>query len=149
MKIVTRLILSVFSVLFAIVWAVQATGVIGALIPSLDNVSTTTKIIIALSVIVSVFGIILVWMGKISLENSKTAKSCKYICNGYFGSLIALVIIYMALVRDIKYVLLAECVITWVIWFVILGCIRKVESLGDTQTPETGIKEEENKNKSV
>lgn len=148
MKIVTRLLLSVFSVLFAIVWTVQAAGVLGALIPSLDNVSTTTKIIIALSIIVSVVGIILVWRGKISLENSKTAKSCKYICNGYFGSLIALVIIYMALVRDIKYVLLAECVITWVIWFVILGCIRKVEGLEDTQTSETGIKKEE-ENKSV
>ena len=124
MKIVTRLLLSVFSVLFAIVWAVQATGVLGALILSFNNVETTTRIIIAVSVIMSVIGIVLVWLGKISSENTKATK---YICNAYFASLIALVVIYMLLIGDIKYVLLAECAATWVIWFVILGCIRKIE----------------------
>lgn len=124
MKIVMKLILSVFSVLLSVVWAVQAAGVLGALISSFNNVETTTRIIVAVSVIMSVIGIVLVWLGKISSENTKVTK---YICNAYFASLIALVVIYMLLIGDIKYVLLAECAATWVIWFVILGCIRKIE----------------------
>lgn len=144
MNVLKKLILSVFAVVLSIVWSVQATGLIGAVIKSLNDYNTTTKLIIGISIVVSIVGLILVWMGKISYQSKESARSTLIICNSYFGSLIALVILYMLAVRDIKYVLLAEVAVTWIIWFFIMSCIRKeIERFNNKKTPSTTVEKVE------
>lgn len=144
MNVLKKLILSVFAVVLSIVWSVQATGLIGAVIKSLNDYNTTTKLIIGISIVVSIVGLILVWRGKISYLSKESARSTLIICNSYFGSLIALVILYMLAVRDIKYVLLAEVAVTWIIWFFIMSCIRKeIERFNNKETPSTTVEKVE------
>lgn len=144
MNVLKKLILSVFAVVLSIVWSVQATGLIGAVIKSLNDYNTTTKLIIGVSIVVSIVGLILVWMGKISYQTKESARSTLIICNSYFGSLIALVILYMLAVRDIKYVLLAEVAVTWIIWFFIMSCIRKeIERFNNKEAPSTTVEKVE------
>lgn len=148
MNVLKKLILSVFAVVLSIVWSVQATGLIGAVIKSLNDYNTTTKLIIVISIVVSIVGLILVWMGKISYLSKESARSTLIICNSYFGSLIALVILYMLAVRDIKYVLLAEVAVTWIIWFFIMSCIRKeIERFNNKETPSTTVEKSEDSSK--
>lgn len=125
MKLLKKIILSVIVLVFSSVWSVQFAGVCGALIKSLNNVSTTSSIIVAVTAILFIIGLFLVWSNRLSLDTLKSADISLFTCNLYFASLIILVIAYMALLKDIKYVLLAECLVTWVIWFVIMGCIKK------------------------
>ena len=144
MNVLKKLILSVFAVVLSIVWSVQATGLIGAVIKSLNDYNTTTKLIIGVSILVSIVGLILVWMGKISYQTKESVRSTLIICNSYFGSLIALVILYMLAVRDIKYVLLAEVAVTWIIWFFIMSCIRKeIERFNNKEAPSTTVEKVE------
>lgn len=144
MNVLKKLILSVFAVVLSIVWSVQATGLIGAVIKSLNDYNTTTKLIIGVSIVVSIVGLILVWMGKISYQTKESVRSTLIICNSYFGSLIALVILYMLAVRDIKYVLLAEVAVTWIIWFFIMSCIRKeIERFNNKEAPSTTVEKVE------
>lgn len=128
MNIVKKVIFSIFMVVFALVWSVQAAGLVGAAVSSLNSINATSRIIVVLSIILSLLGLIFVWMGKFSLHSKESAHFTYILCNVYFGSLILLVILYMAFIGDIKYVLLAECVVTWVIWFVLMNCIKKIES---------------------
>lgn len=125
MTVVKKLILSVFAVILSIVWGVQATGLLGMLISSLNNYDATTKLIIGISIVVSLVGLYFVWSGRLSYKDDKTITFTKRVCDAYFLSLILLVLLYMVVVGDIKYVLLFEVVVTWVIWFFIRSCISK------------------------
>ena len=125
MTVVKKLILSVFAVILSIVWGVQATGLLGMLISSLNNYDATTKLIIGISIEVSLVGLYFVWSGRLSYKDDKTIKFTKRVCDAYFLSLILLVLLYMVVVGEIKYVLRFEVVVTWVIWCFIRSCISK------------------------
>lgn len=127
MKVIRKILMSLIVVFFSFGWSVQAAGLIGAVISSLNDVGKTTNIIIFLTALLSVVGIFLVWFNKISFSTKESTHFSYIICNVYFGTLILLNILYMVVLKDIKYVLLAECVVVWVIWFVLMRTIKSIE----------------------
>lgn len=130
-KIIGRVVSSIISVCLAWVWAVQCAGLIGAVIPSLDSIPSTTLMIRVITIVVSVLAFILIWSGIMNLSKSKGIKVTSGIISAYFLTLIAITILYMIIIGDLKYVMLAEVVGAWVIWFVILSALssmrKKVE----------------------
>lgn len=130
-KIIGRVVSSIISVCLAWVWAVQCAGLIGAVIPSLDSIPSTTLMIRVITIVVSVVAFILIWSGIMNLSKSKGIKVTSGIISAYFLTLIAITILYMVIIGDLKYVMLAEVVGAWVIWFVILSALssmrKKVE----------------------
>lgn len=125
-KVLGRILSSVISVLLAWVWAVQCSGLVAALIPSLNDVATTTVMIRVLTIVMALLAVVLIWTGLLNFTSVKGVKSTSIAISVYFVTLIAVTIGYMAVLGDIKYVMLAEVAGAWIIWFAILSSLSTI-----------------------
>lgn len=125
-KILGRILSSVISVLLAWVWAVQCSGLVAALIPSLNDVATTTVMIRVLTIVMALLAVVLIWTGLLNFTSVKGVKATSIAISVYFVTLIAVTIGYMAVLGDIKYVMLAEVAGAWIIWFAILSSLSTI-----------------------
>lgn len=142
-KIIGRFLSSIISVMLIWVWAVQCSGLVAALIPSLDNVATTSSMIKIITIVVSIVAIVLIWSGLMNLSKVAGVKVTTGVISGYFLSLIIITVAYMAKLGEIKYVMLAEVAGAWIIWFVILSALSNIRKrIEDTQKVESGKPEE-------
>lgn len=127
MKVISRLVVNVLSIVMACVLSVQVTALLAALVPNLNSVETTTKIIIGCSIVFSLIVTILIWSGKMNLSSEHGVKITSITCNLYFIVLVASTLLYMAVINEVKYVMLAELVLTWVIWFVFISTFSNIK----------------------
>lgn len=125
-KVLGRILSSVISALLAWVWAVQCSGLVAALIPSLNDVATTTVMIRVITVVMTLLAVVLIWTGLLNFTSVKGVKSTSIAISVYFVTLIAVTIGYMAVLGDIKYVMLAEAAGAWIIWFAILSSLSTI-----------------------
>lgn len=125
-KILGRILSSVISALLAWVWAVQCSGLVAALIPSLNDVATTTVMIRAITIVMTLLAVVLIWTGLLNFTSVKGVKATSLVISVYFVTLIAVTIGYMAVLGDIKYVMLAEVAGAWIIWFAILSSLSTI-----------------------
>ena len=125
-KILGRILSSVISVLLAWVWAVQCSGLVAALIPSLNNVATTTVMIRVITIVMTLLAVVLIWTGLLNFTSVKGVKATSIAISVYFVTLIAVTIGYMVVLGDIKYVMLAEVAGAWIIWFAILSSLSTI-----------------------
>lgn len=125
-KILGRILSSVISVLLAWVWAVQCSGLVAALIPSLNDVATTTVMIRVITIVMTLLAVVLIWTGLLNFTSVKGVKATSIAISVYFVTLIAVTIGYMAVLGDIKYVMLAEVAGAWIIWFAILSSLSTI-----------------------
>lgn len=125
-KVLGRILSSVISVLLAWVWAVQCSGLVAALIPSLNDVATTTVMIRVLTIVMTLLAVVLIWTGLLNFTSVKGVKATSITISVYFVTLIAVTIGYMAVLGDIKYVMLAEVAGAWIIWFAILSSLSTI-----------------------
>lgn len=125
-KVLGRILSSVISALLAWVWAVQCSGLVAALIPSLNDVATTTVMIRVITVVMTLLAVVLIWTGLLNFTSVKGVKSTSIAISVYFVTLIAVTIGYMAVLGDIKYVMLAEVAGAWIIWFAILSSLSTI-----------------------
>lgn len=125
-KILGRILSSVISVLLAWVWAVQCSGLVAALIPSLNDVATTTVMIRVITIVMTLLAVVLIWTGLLNFTSVKGVKATSLVISVYFVTLIAVTIGYMAVLGDIKYVMLAEVAGAWIIWFAILSSLSTI-----------------------
>ena len=125
-KILGRILSSVISSLLAWVWAVQCSGLVAALIPSLNDVATTTVMIRVLTIVMALLAVVLIWTGLLNFTSVKGVKATSIAISVYFVTLIAVTIGYMAVLGDIKYVMLAEVAGAWIIWFAILSSLSTI-----------------------
>lgn len=126
LKVIGRFVSSILSVMLSWVWAVQCSGVVAALVPELNEVSTTTLMIQGITIGLSVVAVVLIWSGVMAFSNLKRLKVTNAVISLYFISLIGLTVGYMALLGEVKYVLLFEVICAWVIWFVIMTSISNI-----------------------
>lgn len=125
-KILGRILSSVISVLLAWVWAVQCSGLVAAVIPSLNDVATTTVMIRVITIVMTLLAVVLIWTGLLNFTSVKGVKATSLVISVYFVTLIAVTIGYMAVLGDIKYVMLAEVAGAWIIWFAILSSLSTI-----------------------
>lgn len=125
-KILGRILSSVISALLAWVWAVQCSGLVAALIPSLNDVATTTVMIRVITIVMTLLAVVLIWTGLLNFTSVKGVKATSIAISVYFVTLIAVTIGYMAVLGDIKYVMLAEVAGAWIIWFAILSSLSTI-----------------------
>lgn len=125
-KVLGRILSSVISVLLAWVWAVQCSGLVAALIPSLNDVATTTVMIRVITIVMTLLAVVLIWTGLLNFTSVKGVKATSIAISVYFVTLIAVTIGYMAVLGDIKYVMLAEVAGAWIIWFAILSSLSTI-----------------------
>lgn len=125
-KILGRILSSVISALLAWVWAVQCSGLVAALIPSLNDVATTTVMIRVITIVMTLLAVVLIWTGLLNFTSVKGVKATSLVISVYFVTLIAVTIGYMAVLGDIKYVMLAEVAGAWIIWFAILSSLSTI-----------------------
>lgn len=125
-KILGRILSSVISALLAWVWAVQCSGLVAALIPSLNDVATTTVMIRVITIVMTLLAVVLIWTGLLNFTSAKGVKATSIAISLYFVTLIAVTIGYMAVLGDIKYVMLAEVAGAWIIWFAILSSLSTI-----------------------
>ena len=125
-KILGRILSSVISALLAWVWAVQCSGLVAALIPSLNDVATTTVMIRVITIVMTLLAVVLIWTGLLNFTSAIGVKVTSIAISLYFVTLIAVTIGYMAVLGDIKYVMLAEVAGAWIIWFAILSSLSTI-----------------------
>jgi hypothetical protein len=111
----------------ACVLSVQVTALIAALVPSVNNVDTTSKIIIGCTLVFSIIVTILIWANKMNLSSTQGVTVTSIVCNVYFIVLVASTLLYMAVLGEIKYIMLGEIALTWVIWFVFISVFSNIK----------------------
>ena len=126
-KVFTRVLMCILVVAFSWVWSVQATALIAAVVASLNDVSITSVMIIVLTVICSAVGIFLVASGKMNVTSASGAGVALIVCNVYFVSLITITVLYMIVLGELKYTLLGEVALTWVLWFALMSVISNAK----------------------
>lgn len=126
-KVCSKLVVNILSIIMACVLSVQVTALIAALVPSVNNVDTTSKIIIGCSLVFSTIVTILIWANKMSLSSTQGVTVTSIVCNVYFIVLVASTLLYMAVLGEIKYVMLGEIALTWVIWFVFISVFSNIK----------------------
>lgn len=139
-KVCSKLVVNILSIVMACVLSVQVTALIAALVPSVNNVDTTSKIIIGCTIVFSIIVTILIWANKMNLSSTQGVTVTYIVCNVYFIVLVAGTLLYMAVLGEIKYVMLGEIALTWVIWFVFISVfsnIKKSLSGENTGNPES------------
>lgn len=131
-KVCSKLVVNILSIVMACVLSVQVTALIAALVPSVNNVDTTSKIIIGCTIVFSIIVTILIWANKMNLSSTQGVTATSIVCNVYFIVLVASTLLYMAVLGEIKYVMLGEIALTWVIWFVFISVFSNIKkSLSD------------------
>ena len=126
-KVCSKLVVNILSIIMACVLAVQVTALIAALVPSVNNVDTTSKIIIGCTIVFSIIVTILIWANKMNLSSTQGVTVTSIVCNVYFILLVASILLYMAVLGEIKYVMLGEIALTWVIWFVFISVFSNIK----------------------
>lgn len=126
-KAFSKLVVNILSIIMACVLAVQVTALIAALIPSVNSVDTTSKIIIGCTIVFSIIVTILIWANKMNLSSTQGVTVTSIVCNVYFIVLVASTLLYMAVLGEIKYVMLGEIALTWVIWFVFISVFSNIK----------------------
>lgn len=126
-KAFSKLVVNILSIIMACVLAVQVTALIAALIPSVNNVDTTSKIIIGCTIVFSIIVTILIWANKMNLSSTQGVTVTSIVCNVYFIVLVASTLLYMAVLGEIKYIMLGEIALTWVIWFVFISVFSNIK----------------------
>ena len=150
-KVFSKLVVNILSIIMACVLAVQVTALIAALVPSVNNVDTTSKIIIGCTLVFSIIVTILIWANKMSLSSTQGVTATSIVCNVYFIVLVASSLLYMAVLGEIKYVMLGEIAITWVIWFVFISVFSNIkkslsnENIGNPESSSAVHVEEKSK----
>lgn len=139
-KVFSKLVVNILSIIMTCVLAVQVTALVAALVPSVNNVDTTSKIIIGCTIVFSIIVTILIWSNKMNLLSAQGVTVTSIVCNVYFVVLVASTLLYMAVLGEIKYVMLGEIALTWVIWFVFISVfsnIKKSLSGGNIENSES------------
>lgn len=126
-KVFSKLVVNILSIIMACVLAVQVTALIAALVPSVNNVDTTSKIIIGCTLVFSIIVTILIWANKMNLSSTQGVTVTSIVCNVYFIVLVASTLLYMAVLEEIKYIMLGEIALTWVIWFVFISVFSNIK----------------------
>lgn len=126
-KVFSKLVVNILSIIMACVLAVQVTALIAALVPSVNNVDTTSKIIIGCTLVFSIIVTILIWANKMNLSSTQGVTVTSIVCNVYFIVLVASTLLYMAILGEIKYIMLGEIALTWVIWFVFISVFSNIK----------------------
>lgn len=126
-KVFSKLVVNILSIIMACVLAVQVTALIAALVPSVNNVDTTSKIIIGCTLVFSIIVTILIWANKMNLSSTQGVTITSIVCNVYFIVLVASTLLYMAVLGEIKYIMLGEIALTWVIWFVFISVFSNIK----------------------
>lgn len=126
-RVIGRFFSSIISVCLSWVWAVQFSGFIGSVVPSLDDLATTTTMIWAITIALSLIALFLIWSGIMNLSKIRGVAVTRGVISGYFVTLIALTLGYMTSLGDIKYVMLGEVAGAWVIWFAILAALANIK----------------------
>lgn len=150
-KVFSKLVVNILSIIMACVLAVQVTALIAALVPSANNVDTTSKIIIGCTIVFSIIVTILIWANKMNLSSAQGVTVTSIVCNVYFIVLVASTLLYMAVLGEIKYVMLGEIALTWVIWFVFISVFSNIkkslsgENIGNPESSSTVHVEEKAK----
>lgn len=126
-KVFSKLVVNILSIIMACVLAVQVTALIAALVPRVNNVDTTSKIIIGCIIVFSIIVTILIWANKMNLSSTQGVTVTSIVCNVYFIVLVASTLLYMAVLGEIKYVMLGEIALTWVIWFVFISVFSNIK----------------------
>lgn len=126
-KAFSKLVVNILSIIMACVLAVQVTALIAALIPSVNSVDTTSKIIIGCTIVFSIIVTILIWANKMNLSSTQGVTVTSIVCNVYFIVLVASTLLYMAVLGEIKYIMLGEIALTWVIWFVFISVFSNIK----------------------
>ena len=126
-KVCSKLVVNILSIVMACVLSVQVTALIAALVPSVNNVDTTSKIIIGCTIVFSIIVTILIWANKMNLSSAQGVTVTSMVCNVYFIVLVACTLLYMAVLGEIKYVMLGEIALTWVIWFVFISVFSNIK----------------------
>lgn len=150
-KVCSKLVVNILSIVMACVLSVQVTALIAALVPSVNNVDTTSKIIIGCTIVFSIIVTILIWANKMNLSSTQGVTVTSIVCNVYFIVLVAGTLLYMAVLGEIKYVMLGEIALTWVIWFVFISVFSNIkkslsgENIGNPESSSTVHVEEKAK----
>lgn len=126
-KVFSKLVVNILSIIMACVLSVQVTALIAALVPSVNNVDTTSKIIIGCTLVFSIIVTILIWANKMNLSSTQGVTVTSIVCNVYFIVLVASTLLYMAVLGEIKYIMLGEIALTWVIWFVFISVFSNIK----------------------
>lgn len=126
-KVCSKLVVNILSIVMACVLSVQVTALIAALVPSVNNVDTTSKIIVGCTIVFSIIVTILIWANKMNLSSTQGVTVTSIVCNVYFIVLVASTLLYMAVLGEIKYVMLGEIALTWVIWFVFISVFSNIK----------------------
>lgn len=126
-KVFSKLVVNILSIIMACVLSVQVTALIAALVPSVNNVDTTSKIIIGCTIVFSIIVTILIWANKMNLSSTQGVTVTSIVCNVYFIVLVASTLLYMAVLGEIKYIMLGEIALTWVIWFVFISVFSNIK----------------------
>lgn len=138
-KVFSKLVVNILSIIMACVLSVQVTALIAALVPSVNNVDTTSKIIIGCTIVFSIIVTILIWANKMNLSSTQGVTVTSIVCNVYFIVLVASTLLYMAVLGEIKYIMLGEIALTWVIWFVFISVFSNIKkSLSSEDTENSG-----------
>lgn len=139
-KVFSKLVVNILSIIMACVLSVQVTALIAALVPSVNNVDTTSKIIVGCTIVFSIIVTILIWVNKMNLSSVQGVTVTSIVCNVYFIVLVASTLLYMVVLGEIKYVMLGEIALTWVIWFVFISVFSNIKkSLSSENTESSSV----------
>lgn len=141
-KVFSKLVVNILSIIMACVLSVQVTALIAALVPSVNNVDTTSKIIVGCTIVFSIIVTILIWANKMNLSSVQGVTVTSIVCNVYFIVLVASTLLYMVVLGEIKYVMLGEIALTWVIWFVFISVFSNIKkSLFSENTESSSVEQ--------
>lgn len=135
----SKLVVNILSIIMVCVLSVQVTALIAALVPSVNNVDTTSKIIIGCTIVFSIIVTILIWANKMNLSSTQGVTVTSIVCNVYFIVLVASTLLYMAVLGEIKYIMLGEIALTWVIWFVFISVFSNIKKSLSENTESSSV----------
>lgn len=138
-KVFSKLVVNILSIIMACVLSVQVTALIAALVPSVNNVDTTSKIIVGCTIVFSIIVTILIWANKMNLSSVQGVTVTSIVCNVYFIVLVASTLLYMVVLGEIKYVMLGEIALTWVIWFVFISVFSNIKKSLSENTESSSV----------
>lgn len=141
-KVFSKLVVNILSIIMSCVLSVQVTALIAALVPSVNNVDTTSKIIVGCTIVFSIIVTILIWANKMNLSSKQGVTVTSIVCNVYFIVLVASTLLYMVVLDEVKYVMLGEIALTWVIWFVFISVFSNIKkSLSSENTESSSVEQ--------
>ena len=138
-KVFSKLVVNILSIIMACVLSVQVTALIAALVPSVNNVDTTSKIIVGCTIVFSIIVTILIWANKMNLSSVQGVTVTSIVCNVYFIVLVASTLLYMVVLGEIKYVMLGEIALTWGIWFVFISVFSNIKKSLSENTESSSV----------